>query len=94
MVLILLVMQIKTHDSESRGQGKPPTWLRKTAHAMTTESLLHIQPLLKTEQQNSPFYAFKHFTVVLNWFKIVWIVSELYLNSFAPVLPQKWFYRK
>ena len=57
---------IKTHGSELRGQGKPPTWPRKTAHATTTESPLHVQPLLKTEQQNSPFYGFKHFTVVLN----------------------------
>ena len=58
--------QIKTHGSESRGQEKPPTWPRKTAHPTTTESPLHVQPLLKTEQQNSPFYAFENFTAVLN----------------------------
>ena len=65
--------EIKTHGTESRGQEKlPMRWLPRLfytyshCHSTTTESLLHVQPLLKTEHQNSLFYVFNHFTVVLN----------------------------
>ena len=55
---------VKTYSSESLGQEKLPM-------QRLLRVFLHIQPLLKTEQQNSLFCAFNHFTVVLNGSKMV-----------------------
>ena len=64
-------MQIR---KEEEGRSRLPVVSHvaneKCPHDDYQESL-HIELLLKTEQENSPFYVFNHFTVALNGSKTI-----------------------
>ena len=55
----------------------------KTACVMITDSLLHVVNV-KYQNQNSPFYEFIHFTLILHDSNMLWAVSVLNFILIAP----------